>query len=323
MNRRPTPHPTHPRGLGPGLVFGLPSGSASVFPSGLALGLALGLTLGLVLAAPGLDAQQSQRIDMTDFPRPIEAVDNVWIEELTMPEVRDALQAGMTNVLILAGGVEENGPYLTTGKHNHVLKVMGESIARRMGNTLVAPILTIEPGNPANQTTPGSIRISQATYRAMLTDVATSLKAQGFRHIFMMGDSGGNQAGQREVAEELNAAWADDGVGVHYIAEYYSYGEILRYQNEVMGVAETQYSEGFHDNYYITSMILLDDPRHVRFEERVRAGKASINGISLIPLEKSLWHGRQLVEYRTDLTVEGMRRAMAGTASELEGEPAP
>ena len=73
-----------------------------------------------------------------------------------MPEVRDALQGGMTNVLILAGGVEENGPYLTTGKHNHVLKVMGESIVPSMANTLVASILTIEPGNPANQTTRGA-----------------------------------------------------------------------------------------------------------------------------------------------------------------------
>jgi creatinine amidohydrolase len=282
------------------------------------LRLATPLALGLLLAVPALEAQQSQRLDMTEYPRPIEAVDNVWIEELTMLEVRDALRAGMTNVLILAGGVEENGPYLTTGKHNHVLKVMGESIARRMGNTLVAPILTIEPGNPAGQTHPGSIRLSQETYRAMLRDVATSLKANGFRNIFMMGDSGGNQAGQREVAEELSAAWATEGVGVHYIPEYYSYGEILRYQNEEMGVAETQYSEGFHDNYYITTMILLDDPRHVRFEERVRAGKASINGISLVPLEKSLWHGRQLVDYRTALTVEGMRRALAGTASNRE-----
>lgn len=281
---------------------------------------ALALLLGLLLATPALEAQQTQRLDMTDFPRPIDAVDNVWIEELTMPEVRDALRAGMTNVLILAGGVEENGPYLTTGKHNHVLKVMGESIARRMGNTLVAPIVAIEPGNPAAQTTPGSIRLSQATYRAVLTDMATSLKTQGFRNIFMMGDSGGNQAGQREVAEELDTAWAEEGVGVHYIPEYYSYGEILRYQNEEMGVAETQYSEGFHDNYYITTMILLDSPRHVRFEERVRAGKASINGISLVPLEKSLWHGRQLVDYRTELTVEGMRRAMAGAAaSQPEG----
>ncbi len=275
-------------------------------------GAALTLSLGVVLTAPGLSAQD--RIDMTDFPRPIEAADNVWIEELTMLEVRDALRNGMTNVLIPAGGVEENGPYLTTGKHNHVLKVMGEAIARRMGNTLVAPIVAIEPGTPENTTTPGSIRYSRETYEAVLTDMATSFKAQGFQNIFYIGDSGGNQAGQREVAERLNTAWADEGVGVYYIPEYYNYADILAYQNEVMGVEEVRYSEGFHDNYYITSIITLDDPRHVRLDERVAAGKASINGISLLPIEKTLWHGRQLVEFRTEATVQGIRRALAGTA---------
>ena len=75
-------------------------------------------------------AQEAVLQDVLTLPRPIEALDNVWIEELTMMEVRDALAEGKTTALILTGGIEENGPYLTTGKHNHVLSVMGESIAR-------------------------------------------------------------------------------------------------------------------------------------------------------------------------------------------------
>src|SRR5262245_66584772 len=67
-------------------------------------------------------------------PRPIAALDSVWTEELTWMEVRDAIKAGKTTGLILTGGVESNGPHLATGKHNFILKVMGErSEERRVG----------------------------------------------------------------------------------------------------------------------------------------------------------------------------------------------
>jgi len=45
-----------------------------------------------------------------NLPRPIEAHDSVFIEELTWPEVRDALRAGKTTVIVATGGVEQNGP---------------------------------------------------------------------------------------------------------------------------------------------------------------------------------------------------------------------
>lgn len=263
-----------------------------------------------LVAQPAL-AQQSGMKDMDTFPRPIEMADNVFIEELTMLEVRDLLASGTTTALILTGGIEENGPYLTTGKHNHVLRVMGESIARRFGNTLVAPIVTIEPGNPERASSPGGIRYSQETYRAVLRDYAVSLKAQGFTNIFMLGDSGGNTRGMAEVAAELRERWAGEDVVIAHIPEYYNYGDVLTYQREVLGIDEDPRLEGLHDDYYITTIIMNDNPEFVRFEQRVEAGMASINGISILPFEKALWHGRQLIEFRTDVTVAAMEAAVA------------
>src|SRR5690348_1522185 len=43
---------------------------------------------------------------------PMDALDTVWIEEMTDPEVRAAIAAGKTTGLILTGGVESNGPHL-------------------------------------------------------------------------------------------------------------------------------------------------------------------------------------------------------------------
>src|SRR5262245_26993259 len=47
---------------------------------------------------------------------------NVQVREMTWMEVRDAMKAGKDTVLIPTGGVEQNGPYLATGKHNYVLR---------------------------------------------------------------------------------------------------------------------------------------------------------------------------------------------------------
>jgi creatinine amidohydrolase len=272
--------------------------------------LAIAVAVAVMSIAAPVGAQQAGMKDMETFPRPIEMADNVWIEELTMLEVRDLLASGTTTALILTGGIEENGPYLTTGKHNHVLRVMGDAIARRLGNTLVAPIVTIEPGNPDRASSPGGIRYSQQTYRAVLRDYATSLKAQGFTNIFLMGDSGGNTRGMQEVAAGLQAAWARDDIVIAHIPEYYNYQDVVAFQRDVLGVDEDPRVEGLHDDYYITTIIMNDDPDFVRYQQRVDADKASINGISIVPLEDALEHGRRIVEFRTNATVAAMRAAI-------------
>ncbi len=260
--------------------------------------------------ATTVTAQEPGLLDVLNMTRPIEALDNVWIEELTMLEVRDALAEGKTTALILTGGIEENGPYLTTGKHNHVLSVMGESIARRLGDALIAPIVTLEPGNPDNSRSPGTVVLSRATYQAMLTDMATSLKSQGFRNIILMGDSGGNRGPMAAVADALSTAWRGGSTGIYHIPEYYNYDDVVTYQRDVLGVDEDPRLEGLHDDYYITSIIMNDDPQHVRLQQRIKAGKASINGISILPAEKTIEHGRRIIEFRTDVTVRAIREAM-------------
>src|SRR3990172_9964129 len=89
----------------------------------------------LMLAAPSVVAESpalpglSDRASSPDpdMPRPIEAFDSVFLEELTWLEVRDALRLGKTTAIIATGGVEQNGPYLATGKHNYVLRAVAEA----------------------------------------------------------------------------------------------------------------------------------------------------------------------------------------------------
>jgi hypothetical protein len=47
----------------------------------------------------------------------------------------------------------------------------------------------------------------------------------------------------------------------------------------------------------------------VRYPERVAAGKASVNGVSIANLEKALAVGRKLMKWRVDRTVKLIRDA--------------
>src|SRR5688572_23825034 len=101
--------------------------------------------LAVLLAAGVLTAQPSALSPDPNGPRPIDALDTVFVEEMTWMEVRDALKAGKATVIVPTGGVEQNGPYLATGKHNYVLRGTAEAIARKLGNALVAPVVPFVP----------------------------------------------------------------------------------------------------------------------------------------------------------------------------------
>jgi len=248
-------------------------------------------------------------------PRPIEALNSVWIEELTWMEVRDAIAAGKTTAIISTGGIEQNGPYVATGKHNYILQSACEWIARDLGNALCAPILKLVPEGNIDEPSgmmryPGTISLREETFQAVLDDIASSLKAHGFKHIIFIGDSGGNQRGMRAVAERLNERWSD--AHAHYIPEYYDNNGVVAFMENELGIAEGE-SDGFHDFYWITALQMVTDPATVRYDQRVAKGLASINGVSIMPKEKTIDVGRSLMRWRADQTVKAIKAAISGS----------
>lgn len=262
-------------------------------------------------------AQQRSPLNDVNAPRPIEAVDSVFLEELTWMEIRDAIRAGKKTVIVATGGIEQNGPYLTTGKHNFVLRATTEAIARKLGNALVAPIVAFVPEGriePAegHMRYPGTISLQETTFRALLTDIATSLKQHGFDDIIFIGDSGGNQRGMREVASALATAW-NGAPGIHFIPEFYDYAAATKFAETELGVK--QGNEGIHDDYVITSIIMTVDQTQVRLKQREAAGKASINGVSITPAARAIEHGKRLVDFRATQTVAAIKKAIAAAAN--------
>ncbi|GIW53137.1 MAG: hypothetical protein KatS3mg081_2492 [Gemmatimonadales bacterium] len=268
----------------------------------------------LIAATARAGAQQERQIeDELKAPRPIEALNSVWIEELTWMEVRDAIAAGKTTVIIPTGGIEQNGPYVATGKHNYILQGACEAIARALGNALCAPIVKFVPEGNIDPPTghmryPGTISVSQETFERLLDDIGSSLKAHGFRHIIYIGDSGGNQRGMAAVAQRQNQRWGE--TMAFYIPEFYNYEAVQNYMEKELGIVEPS-NDGVHDNYYITALMMTVDPTIVRYEQRVKAGKASINGLSIAPKERTVEVGRKLMQFRVEQTVKAIRAAIA------------
>ena len=249
-------------------------------------------------------------------PRPIAAGDSLWLEELTSMEIRDRIAAGASTAIIATGGIEENGPFLSTGKHNVILQALCPELARRLGNALCAPIVKFVPEGNIDPPTgamrfPGSISVRAETYRALLDDIASSLKQAGFTDIVLIGDSGGNQAGMDAVARELTARWSGDGVRAHFIRAFYDPGweDTERYTESELGVAETRH-DGHHDDIWVTAMMMVTDPEQVRFEQRVAAGLASINGVDITPLDEAVALGQKMIEYRAEYTAAVIREAL-------------
>ena len=276
----------------------------------------------LIAAFVLIVAQGQARVDA---PRPIDAGTSLWAEELTWMEIRDLVKGGTTTIIIGTGGVEQNGPYVAGGKHNFVLQTVLPYIARAIPNSLIAPIVKfvpegrIEPAPGGHMAYPGTISLEAATFDALLTDICRSYKAHGFTDIILLGDSGGNQAGMRNVADALNKRWAAETARVHFLPEYYdqdrwSYDYLktlgITQINKTPGAApdaRVDTRNGMHDDIYYESQIAALDPKLIRAEERRKAGLLTLHGVDETDIAKLVDIGKKLAEYRAGITAAAFK----------------
>jgi creatinine amidohydrolase/Fe(II)-dependent formamide hydrolase-like protein len=201
------------------------------------------------------------------------AAGGVLLADLTTDEVATALASGTTTVIVPTGGIEQNGPHLSLNKHNLVVAETARRIATTLGHTLVAPVV---PFVPEGRITPptghmrhaGTLSVREATFAALLTDLADSLRQQGFTLIVFIGDSGGNQAIQQAVAQRLNRRWRWRGQAarVLHVSDYYAAnGQTYWLQHQGgLNVQEI----GTHAGVRETAELLACAPDAVRQDQR-------------------------------------------------------
>src|SRR5471030_1594674 len=152
----------------------------------------------------------------------------VDMELLTHTELSQKLKDGWTSVLLAAGGTEERGPQDVLGGHTMMAHSHADMIARKLGKTLVAPILPIAVNatglNASREMAdqPGAMQMPAEVFKQVQLAEIDSLGRSGFKDIYVMGDHGGGQNEMKEAAEEMDKKWTAKGTRVYYVSDFYN-----------------------------------------------------------------------------------------------------
>jgi creatinine amidohydrolase/Fe(II)-dependent formamide hydrolase-like protein len=216
-------------------------------------------------------------------------------------EVRDAIDTGKTTIIIPTGGTEQNGPHMTLGKHNYLVRYKAGEIANRLGNALVAPVVAYVPEGEIEPPTShmrfaGTISIPQEIFTGLLQAAARSFRQHGFLDIVFIGDSGGNQAGQALVAAALNVEWAASDVRSHHITDYYP----GRGDDWIISQGIRAEDVGSHAGTHDTSGLMYLNPSMLRFDKMRPGSPGDGQGHVGDPAKSTAFFGQRILEMQID-----------------------
>ena len=266
--------------------------------------VAIGLCLLFLFAWRAIPAQELKAVPP----------DTVMIEDLTWVELRTLMRAGKTTVIVPTGGVEQNGPHMVLGKHDYIVRYTSEAIARRLGNAVVAPVVAYVPEGridppQGHMQFPGSISLPDDVYAGLLDATARSFAVEGFKAVVFLGDSGGNQAAQAEVARRLDLALQPRGVRVLQVDAYYAgNGGADWLKSQGYSAAEVDGHAAIRD----TSELLAIHPEGVRADRIAAKGGLFVEptGVQGDPSRASAEIGRKLLAMKIDAAVQQITRAL-------------
>jgi creatinine amidohydrolase len=189
--------------------------------------------------------------------------DKVLMEEMTWPEVEEAMNAGKRTALLACGAAEQHGPHLPIGTDAYLGTAIAERAAQIAGNSLVAP--TLRPGlSEHHMHFPGTITLRIETFVALLEDYCASLERHGFERIVIFSSHGGNRDVMRAYGPSLARA-RQGRCEVIVRAD----SEIQRVFDFLIPRGVSKGAAGVHAGYVETSEMLECLPHLVRMDAAV------------------------------------------------------
>jgi creatinine amidohydrolase len=268
-------------------------------PAKLAISVVAGAAIAVAVAERPLTAP---------LPSTVSIADMTWVE------VRSALEAGYTRAIVPSGGIEQNGPHMILGKHDHIVAWTAERIAHELGHTLVTPVVTYVPeGSYAPPTGhmrfPGTLGVTEDAFAGVLDGIARSLKAGGFKTICFIADHGASMKPQNEVAARLTREWARDGITVISVDDYYTAaGDEQNKYLEAQG--ETLATIGQHAGITDTSELMAVYPAGVDLTRLPRLPlRVEPTGVDGDPRLASAERGQALLNLKIAAAVRQIRQA--------------
>jgi creatinine amidohydrolase len=238
---------------------------------------------------------------------------SVWIDDLTWPEVRDAIAAGKGTAIVFVGSSEQNGPHMAIGKHNFIARYCAQRIAEELGDALVYPVLPFAiTGDAAAKTAhmrfPGSVTLPPDVFAGVVRAVAQSALSAGFKQVALMGDHGGGQEEMARVAQALDAQSKRSGVRVLHVGDLYSKADTQF--DEAMakrGITSKELHAGISDT---SAIMFLDADKWIRKDQIAAANEQT--GVQGTPALASAELGKIYLDLKIANAVSQIRAFRTG-----------
>lgn len=248
----------------------------------------------------------------------------VLLEEMTWPEVRQALNDGYKTVLIFAAAVEQHGEHLAENTDTMLGYAEAEDLARRLGNALVAPV--IRPGlSEHHMALPGSVTLRPEVFAGVVQDYIAAYVRHGFDTVILSSSHGGNFAALEKIAEEQTPLYPDVAILTGCSLQDMTVGLLMAEKQEGLAPGAC----GGHACDFETSVMLAVAPQYV-FMDKAKAGyvgpvseefvqkmfQNGITGVSEIgvigdPAGADAARGRRYFEMLQQLQVDTIRAKLA------------
>jgi creatinine amidohydrolase len=251
----------------------------------------------------------------------------VLLEQMTSPQIVDAIEAGYHTAIVAAGSIEQHGRHIPTGMDTMLGYHLAVDIAKGLGDALVAPV--IRPGcSDHHMSFAGTISIPAKLLQEICRAYCRALCQHGFRRIALIPTHGGNFGVMEEVASSIDAELP---CKVAYVNVLQDPKGFAAREQALAEWGTTMEEGGLHAGFFETSLLLASDDRQwadmevaergfvgdalARVEELQADGSWDIGDLSPIgvlgdPTRASIEAGRALLEVQIPIFVEAVRKAL-------------
>ena len=188
--------------------------------------------------------------------------DNVLMEEMAWPAIKQAMEAGKDTAIVVAGAIEQHGPHLPTGTDTIIGYALAEAVARNLGNALVAPV--IRPALSFHHIGfPGTLTLGMTTFVKMLEEFCLSLKAHGFKNLVLFTSHGGNTDALKAFTPDIAQKLAP---GTRLLFVHTVRKNLQAIQQQLAGKGIPPAKDGVHSGFSETSIMLMLRPDLVNMD---------------------------------------------------------
>lgn len=186
------------------------------------------------------------------------------LTEMSWPQVRAVLDAGMRTALFAVGSTEQHGPHLPLQTDALLGEAIVTALAPRLPGTVLAPTIPIGV-SPHHMAFPGTVTLDAATFKSMVERCVESLASHGFTTVLVVPSHGGNFAPLRELHESTGGTIGG--------ARFVPYTDLLEFVGVLEAVGEADgippEVSGSHAGESETSLVLALRPDLVDMDAAV------------------------------------------------------